>query len=294
MSSSITSAHDRAVTDQFTRQAEGFSQSRALHAQDVVDFVVDAVAPKPSDRAIDLACGPGSVVCALAARAGSAVGVDATQAMLDEAAKLSAQRGLRNIEWVRSSVYRTPFDDGAFDVVTCRFAFHHFERPEDALSQMEGLAAPGARIAVCDGIVSDDPVKAQAFNAMEKVRDPSTVAFLAAVRVLARPVRVGWAGGAGGTVLPRRLSRERSGEGLVPRRHGPRCVAGDAGAKRRGRHARHECAPHGEGRGIVVCVYGADGGELNDLSSRPQRAGEPGSSEQRLLLGPGSAFGRPG
>lgn len=177
MSSSITSAHDRAVTDQFTRQAEGFSQSRALHAQDVVDFVVDAVAPKPTDRAIDLACGPGSVACALAARAGSAVGVDATQAMLDEAAKLSARRGLRNIEWVRSSVYRTPFEDGAFDVVTCRFAFHHFERPEDAFAEMVRLAAPGARIAVCDGIVSDDPAKAQAFNAMEKVRDPSTVAF---------------------------------------------------------------------------------------------------------------------
>ncbi|MCC2105424.1 MAG: class I SAM-dependent methyltransferase, partial [Hyphomicrobiales bacterium] len=123
MSSSIPSAHDRAISDQFTRQAEGFAQSRALHAQDVVDFVVDAVAPKPADRAIDLACGPGSVACALAARAARVVGVDATQAMLDEAAKLSAQRGLRNVEWAPSSVYRTPFADASFDVVTCRFAF---------------------------------------------------------------------------------------------------------------------------------------------------------------------------
>lgn len=177
MSSSIPSAHDRAVSDQFTRQAESFAQSRALHAQDVVDFVVDAVAPKPTDRAIDLACGPGSVACALALRAASAVGVDATQAMLDEAGKLAAQRGLRNVEWVRSSVYRAPFADASFDVVTCRFAFHHFERPEEAFAEMVRLAAVGARIAVCDGIASDDPVKAAAFNAMERVRDPSTVAF---------------------------------------------------------------------------------------------------------------------
>ena len=177
MSSSVPSAHDRAVYDQFTRQAESFAQSRALHAQDVVDFVVDAVAPKPGDRAIDLACGPGSVACALAERAARVVGVDATQAMLDEAGKLAAQRGLRNVEWARSSVYRTPFADASFDVVTCRFAFHHFERPEDAFAEMVRLAAPGARIAVCDGIVSDDPAKAATFNAMEKARDPSTVAF---------------------------------------------------------------------------------------------------------------------
>lgn len=158
-------------------QAEGFSQSRALHAQDVVGLLVDAVAPKPTDHAIDLACGPGSVACALAERAASVVGVDATQAMLDEARKLGERRNLGNVEWVRSSVYRTPFPDGAFDIVTCRFAFHHFERPEDAFAEMARLAAPGARIAVCDGIVSDHSAKADAFNAMERVRDPSTIAF---------------------------------------------------------------------------------------------------------------------
>lgn len=177
MSHSSWSAHDRAISDQFTRQAEGFSQSRALHGEDVIGFLVDAVAPQPSDRAIDLACGPGSVACALAARVARAVGVDATQAMLDEARKLGERRGFSNIEWVRSSVYETPFADGAFDVVTCRFAFHHFERPEEAFAEMTRLAAVGARIAVCDGIVSDDPAKAAAFNAMEKARDPSTVAF---------------------------------------------------------------------------------------------------------------------
>lgn len=177
MSHSSPSAHDRAISDQFTRQAEGFSQSRALHAQDVVGFLVDAVAPKPFDRAVDLACGPGSVACALAARVGDAVGVDATQAMLDEARKLSQRRALGNVEWVRSSVYATPFPDGAFDIVTCRFAFHHFERPEDAFAEMVRLAAPGACIAVCDGVVSNDPAKAAAFNAMERARDPSTVAF---------------------------------------------------------------------------------------------------------------------
>lgn len=39
------------------------------------------------------------------------------------------------------------------------------------------LAAPGGRIVLCDGLAPEDPIKAQAFNAMERRRDPSTVEF---------------------------------------------------------------------------------------------------------------------
>jgi hypothetical protein len=42
---------------------------------------------------------------------------------------------------------------------------------------MVRLTAPGGRVVLCDGIASDDPAKAQAFNAMERRRDPSTVEF---------------------------------------------------------------------------------------------------------------------
>jgi hypothetical protein len=46
-----------------------------------------------------------------------------------------------------------------------------------AFAEMVRLAAPGARIVVCDGLASDEPAKADAFNAMERRRDPSTVEF---------------------------------------------------------------------------------------------------------------------
>lgn len=39
------------------------------------------------------------------------------------------------------------------------------------------LTAPGGRIVLCDGLASDEPAKAAAFNAMERLRDPSTVSF---------------------------------------------------------------------------------------------------------------------
>ena len=169
--------HHAVIVDQFTRQARGFAAGPELHADDVLGLVIQAAAPGPADRAIDLACGPGTIACALAVRVASVVGLDATPAMLDQARALAGRMALRNIEWVRGGVYATPYEDASFDVVTCRFAFHHLEHPRKAFAEMVRLAAPGGRVVLCDGLASDDPRKAASFNAMERRRDPSTVEF---------------------------------------------------------------------------------------------------------------------
>jgi hypothetical protein len=36
---------------------------------------------------------------------------------------------------------------------------------------------PSKRVVVCDGLAPEEPAKAEAFNAMERRRDPSTVEF---------------------------------------------------------------------------------------------------------------------
>jgi hypothetical protein len=41
MPSTDTSAHDRAIADQFTRQASGLACSPELHAGDVLKLIVD-------------------------------------------------------------------------------------------------------------------------------------------------------------------------------------------------------------------------------------------------------------
>ncbi len=177
MNSIKNSAHDRVIVDQFTRQAKGFATSPKLHADEVLKLIIQAAALGSTDRAIELACGPGSAVSALAERASCVIGLDMTPAMLDQARTLAKSRGLSNVEWKEGSIYAAPYADGSFDAVTCRFAFHHFTNPPGAFAEMVRLAAPGGRVVVCDGLASDDPEKAQAFNAMERRRDPSTVEF---------------------------------------------------------------------------------------------------------------------
>jgi hypothetical protein len=53
--------HERAIRDQFSRQAVGFAAALELHADDIVSLVIHAAKPQPEDKAIDLACGPGTV-----------------------------------------------------------------------------------------------------------------------------------------------------------------------------------------------------------------------------------------
>jgi len=69
---------------------------------------VEAARAQPNDESRDVACGPGTVVAASAARVRRAVGLDATSAMLDQARALVAERNLVNVEWQLGDVYRLP------------------------------------------------------------------------------------------------------------------------------------------------------------------------------------------
>jgi SAM-dependent methyltransferase len=105
------------------------------------------------------------------------LGLDATEAMLDEARRLAMASGVDNVAWHCGDVYALPFADGAFDVVSCRFALHHLHQPASAFAEMLRVCRRGGRVVLCDAVASDDAAKAAAFNAMERHRDPSTVEF---------------------------------------------------------------------------------------------------------------------
>jgi ubiquinone/menaquinone biosynthesis C-methylase UbiE len=171
-------SHQEQIHDQFSRQAELFARSSPeLHNEAQIALLVDAAAPKANDVTLDIACGPGTVVAAFARKVRHATGLDATAAMLDQARALATREGLANVDWREGDVYALPFADRTFDIVSCRYAFHHLERPADAFAEMIRVCRPGGRIVVCDGVASVDPARAAAFNAMERHRDPSTTEF---------------------------------------------------------------------------------------------------------------------
>jgi ubiquinone/menaquinone biosynthesis C-methylase UbiE len=165
--------HQGLILDQFTRQATLFSTAAPITNEGALRMIVEAARPAPGDTMLDVACGGGIVVCAFAPHVRQATGIDMTPAMLDQARKLAADKGLSNIAWRQGDVSSLPYDDASFTIVFARFAFHHFTEPLAVLREMVRVCAPDGRVLVVDTCASEDPAKAAEFNRLEKLRDPS-------------------------------------------------------------------------------------------------------------------------
>jgi ubiquinone/menaquinone biosynthesis C-methylase UbiE len=166
-------AHSSLIRDQFTRQATPFSTAAPIANEAALKLIVEAAQAEPADAVLDVACGGGIVVCAFAPLVRHATGIDMTQAMLDRARTLAAEKGVANVTWREGEVEHLPFPDGSFTIVVTRFAMHHFLDPAAVFREMLRVCAPGGRIVVVDTYASDDPAKATAFNRLEILRDPS-------------------------------------------------------------------------------------------------------------------------
>jgi len=65
-----------------------------------------------------------------------------------------------------------PFTDGAFDLVVCRAALHHFPDPAVQIAEMARVCRPGGRVVVSDMLAPGTADRA-AFDALHRVIDPS-------------------------------------------------------------------------------------------------------------------------
>jgi SAM-dependent methyltransferase len=171
-------AHRDLVVDQFTKQAVPFASAPGIRDEEALRLLVEESGAGPDDGVLDVACGPGLVVCAFAPLVRHATGIDVTPAMLERARALQAERGFANGTWRLGGVAPLPFPDASFSIVVSRFAFHHFPDPRAVLADMKRVCTPGGRVILADAVASTDQLKAAAFNRMEKLRDPSHVRAL--------------------------------------------------------------------------------------------------------------------
>ena len=171
-----TSTHSEQILDQFTRQAIPFATASSIKDEAALRLIVEFSGAGPADTVLDVACGPGLVVCAFARVVKHATGIDITPAMLDRARAHAEDQGLANVSWCLADVLPLPWPDGAFTLVSSRFAFHHFLDPQAVLGEMVRVCAPGGTVLVADPAPAAE--KAAAYDRIERLRDPSHVRAL--------------------------------------------------------------------------------------------------------------------
>jgi len=169
----MDSSHQDLILDQFTRQAAPFSAAPSIRNEDALQRIVRMADAGPEDSVLDVACGPGLLACAFAPLVRHVTGLDVTPAMLAQARALQHAKAIRNVTWDLAAAPPLPYSDGHFSIVTCRFSFHHLLDPLAVLVEMRRVCQGGGRVVVAD--LTPDALKAEAFNAAEKMRDPSHV-----------------------------------------------------------------------------------------------------------------------
>lgn len=172
------------VQSQFGENARNYVTS-TVHAKGAsLARLVELVDPRPDWRALDIATAAGHTAFAFAPRVAHVTASDITPEMLAEARKLAAEKGIDNVETVEADAEALPFHDAAFDLVTCRIAPHHFPDIPAFVAEVWRVLKAGGVFALVDnvspdshttpGFAADDlAAAADAYNAFEKLRDPS-------------------------------------------------------------------------------------------------------------------------
>lgn len=107
-----------------------------------VDALLAAAGIRAGARLLDVACGPGFVSEAAAARGAGPVGLDVAVAMVER-----ARRRCPGLTFVQGDAQQLPFADATFDAVTLNFGILHLAEPDAALAEARRVLVAEGRLA---------------------------------------------------------------------------------------------------------------------------------------------------
>ncbi|PYO55691.1 MAG: hypothetical protein DMD83_18290 [Candidatus Rokuibacteriota bacterium] len=121
--------------------------SATASARPILDLVLGGRGPL---EALDAGCGTGFLAFELAARGHHVTGVDFAPAMIAEARRKAAERGV-SILLEEADAEQLPFPPGSFDLAISRHVLWTLPHPEAAIDEWIRVLRPGGRLVVVDG-----------------------------------------------------------------------------------------------------------------------------------------------
>jgi SAM-dependent methyltransferase len=125
------------------RAAEFYGDAFGGITAQAAEPLLDAAGVREGTRLLDVACGPGFVAAAAAARGADVTGLDFSSAMIAEARRRCATMTLRE-----GDAESLSFDDRSFDAVVMNFGLLHLARPDAAIAEARRVLRSGGRYAL--------------------------------------------------------------------------------------------------------------------------------------------------
>ncbi len=117
----------------------------------------------PGIRVLDIGCGNGALLNALAGRIGEGVGVDESAAILEQARRRNSEISNLEFEIIKGPVL--PFEDASFDVVISLMSFRYLDW-DPLLAEIKRVTKPGGKFLIVDMVTV--PVKTSEYPRLLK------------------------------------------------------------------------------------------------------------------------------
>jgi ubiquinone/menaquinone biosynthesis C-methylase UbiE len=156
MASGHTDLVKQQVAAHWNRRAAHFDQDfghsiRTPAERAAWDRILDLVlAGRSALDVLDAGCGTGFLAFELADRGHGVTGVDFAPAMLAEARRKAAERGL-SIRFEEGDAEHLPFAPGSFDLAISRHLLWTLPHPQAAMDEWIRVVRPGGRVVIVDG-----------------------------------------------------------------------------------------------------------------------------------------------
>jgi len=141
------------MSDVWSTRAQAFRESPTHREGPDLDLLVEWCDPGHDVKVLDVATGGGHVARRLREEGCTVLTVDPAPGMQPD---------------VVAPAEDLPFEDGAFDVVTCRIAAHHFQDVRKAVAEMARVTQ--RLVVIEDNVFTDERVEEA-----ERLRDPTHV-----------------------------------------------------------------------------------------------------------------------
>jgi demethylmenaquinone methyltransferase/2-methoxy-6-polyprenyl-1,4-benzoquinol methylase len=108
---------------------------------------------EPGDRAVDVCCGTGDLAFEVARRvgpAGSVVGCDFSEPMLELARRKAEERGAGQVRFEWADATELPYPDRTFDAATVGFGARNLADLERGVDQLLRVLKPGGRLVILE------------------------------------------------------------------------------------------------------------------------------------------------
>jgi ubiquinone/menaquinone biosynthesis C-methylase UbiE len=121
------------------------------------DIILDLLGGEKRMKVLDLGCGTGVMIDALAGRFQTILGLDASLEMMSAIDRTPRLRSEGRVELVMGDMEALPLREGAVDRVVCRSILHHAGSEVRALEEVARVLKPGGRLVVAEPM-NDNPL----------------------------------------------------------------------------------------------------------------------------------------